>query len=143
MRFSPEEYKTIRGEMLQRFHWTRALLLFSLAATSTLLSWLFTRPEGEVPNPIFFIPVGLALVGFLFHSYRDVLEQIYHLGGYLLVFHELELKGQAYALSTLGFHTLSRYSHDMIDNADKEKNAQAKTPILSRLRHLILGRELR
>lgn len=143
MSFHPEEYRTIRDEMQQRFHWTRALLLFSLAATATLLSWLLTRPEGEVFNPIFLIPVGLALIYFLFHSYRDVLEQIYHLGGYLLVFHELELKGQAYALSILGFHTLSRYGHDMINDADKEKNAHEKIPTRSRLRHLILGRGLR
>lgn len=107
MNMNMEEYRTLRDEMLQRFRWTRQLLLFSVGTTAALLSWLFTKGGDDGLNPILFVFVGLGLISFLFYSYKGVLEQIYHIGGYLAIFHEGGADG-------LKFHRISRLGDDLL-----------------------------
>jgi hypothetical protein len=101
-----EEYKTIRDEMLQRFRWTLELSFFAVASTGALLSWLSTG-SGRESNPYLFILIGLAIIFFVFYSYRNVLQKTYSLGSYLVLFHEIDKKG-------FRWHLLSRLRREMI-----------------------------
>jgi hypothetical protein len=108
---NPEEYKAIRDEMLQRLKWTFELVFFSIASTAALLSWLSTQaPQAESNpsmNPFLFACIGLVIIGYLFHSYRELLRQIYSQGSYLAVFYEGDEQG-------FNWHRLSRCNRPLI-----------------------------
>jgi len=119
---NPEEYKTIREEMLLRFRWTFEIIFFSIVSTSAIISWLAVKRSEVVTsdnyffmNPFVFILVGLGIIAYLFSFYEKTLENIYKQGGYLAVFHELDDP-------TLRWHLLSRFQNDIL----KEKE---KTPV--------------
>jgi hypothetical protein len=108
IKVNAEEYKSIREEMIQRHRWTVELSFFSVASTGALLSWLSTKSTSAELNPFLFICIGLGIVGFIFHSYLDVLRGIYNQGSYLVVFHERNIQSYSY-------HTLSRFRNELIN----------------------------
>lgn len=104
----PEEYRTIRDEMLRRFGWTYHLLIFAIAATGALLSWLSQTTNLQL-DPYPFICVGLGVIGIVFYSYVVLLQGIYNMGGYLAMFHDVHETG-------FRWHWLSRLRNELIGN---------------------------